>query len=68
MQVGDLVKIVQSENDRLVSPFADQVGVIVKKSSIILTRESTIDWYDVLTRDKVRSFRTDYLEVISESR
>ena len=32
MQVGDLVKIVQSESDRLMSPFVGQVGVIVKKT------------------------------------
>ena len=62
MQVGDLVKIVQSESDRLKSPFAGQVGVIVKKS--FETASWQDDWYDVLTRDNIRSFRIDYLEEI----
>ena len=62
MQVGDLVKIVQSEKDRLMSPFVDQVGVIVKKS--FETASWQDDWYDVLTRDNIRSFRIDYLERI----
>ena len=62
MQVGDLVKIVQSENDRLKSPFVGQVGVIVKKS--FETASWQDDWYDVLTRDNIRSFRIDYLERI----
>jgi len=62
MKVGDLVKIVQSESDRLMSPFVDQVGVIVKKS--FETASWQDDWYDVLTRDNIRSFRIDYLEEI----
>ena len=62
MQVGDLVKIVQSEKDRLMSPFVDQVGVIVKKTLTIISNDD--DWYDVLTRDNIRSFRIDYLEEI----
>jgi hypothetical protein len=62
MQVGDLVKIVQSESDRLMSPFAGQVGVIVKKTLTIISNDD--DWYDVLTRDNIRSFRADYLEEI----
>jgi|TARA_B100000745_G_C19808892_1_gene266527 hypothetical protein len=62
MRVGDLVKIVQSEKDRLMSPFVDQVGVIVKKS--FETASWQDDWYDVLTRDNIRSFRIDYLEEI----
>ena len=62
MKVGDLVKIVQSESDRLMSPFVDQVGVIVKKSFDTASWQD--DWYDVLTRDNIRSFRIDYLEEI----
>ena len=62
MQVGDLVKIVQSEKDRLMSPFVDQVGVIVKKSFETASWQDV--WYDVLTRDNIRSFRIDYLEEI----
>ena len=62
MQVGDLVKIVQSESDRLMSPFVGQVGVIVKKSFETASWQDV--WYDVLTRDNIRSFRVDYLEEI----
>ena len=62
MQVGDLVKIVQSESDRLMSPFVGQVGVIVKKSFETASWQDV--WYDVLTRDNIRSFRIDYLEEI----
>ena len=62
MKVGDLVMIVQSENDRLKSPFVGQVGVIVKKTLTIISNDD--DWYDVLTRDNIRSFRADYLEEI----
>ena len=66
MKVGDLVEVVQSERDTLKTPFVGQIGVIVKKTATIIANEG--DWYDVLTRDKIRSFRTDYLGVISESR
>mgnify|MGYP003645362278 CR=1 FL=1 len=65
MQVGDLVKIVQAESDRLMSPFVGQVGVIVKKTLMdprIYSEQD--DWYDVLTRNNIRTFRTDYLERI----
>jgi len=50
----------------LKTPFVGQIGVIVKKTATIIANED--DWYDVLMRDKIRSFRTDYLGVISESR
>jgi len=66
MKVGDLVEVVQSERDMLKTPFVGQIGVIVKKTATIIANED--DWYDVLMRDKIRSFRTDYLGVISESR
>jgi len=62
MKGGDLVKIVQSENDRLKSPFVGQVGVIVKRSFETASWQDA--WYDVLTRDNIRSFRIDYLEEI----
>ena len=62
MQVGDLVEVVQSERDTLKSPFVGQVGVIVKKTLTIISNDD--DWYDVLTRDSIRSFRADYLEEI----
>ena len=62
MKVGDLVKIVQSESDRLMSPFVGQVGVIVKESFETASWQDA--WYDVLTRVNIRSFRIDYLERI----
>ena len=61
MKVGDLVKIVQSTRDTLKTPFTDQVGVIVRKN--ILETEQN-DWYSVFTRDRILSFREDYLERI----
>ena len=62
MKVGDLVEIVQSKRDRLKTPFVGQIGVIVKKTLTIIGDED--DWYDVYTRDNIRTFRTDYLERI----
>ena len=62
MKVGDLVEVVQSERDTLKTPFVGQVGVIVKKTLTIISNDD--DWYDVLTRDNIRSFRIDYLEEI----
>ena len=61
MRVGDLVKIVQSAIDPLKTPFLEQVGVIVRKTTL---ESEQNDWYDVLTRDNIRSFRIDYLEEI----
>ena len=68
MKVGDLVEIVQSKRDRLKTPFVGQIGVIVKKTLTKPIIGDEDDWYDVLTRDKIRTFRTDFLGVISESR
>ena len=64
MQVGDLVKIVQSEKDRLMSPFVDQVGVIVKEGTPPWTDEEKEVWYNVFTRERILLFRADYLERI----
>ena len=64
MQVGDLVKIVQSESDRLMSPFAGQVGVILKKGTPPWADEEQEDWYNVFTRERILLFREDYLERI----
>ena len=64
MQVGDLVKIVQSESDRLMSPFVDQVGMILKKGTPPWADEEQEDWYNVFTRERIHLFRTDYLERI----
>tara|TARA_Y100000310_G_scaffold275330_1_gene291827 strand:- start:242 stop:430 length:189 start_codon:yes stop_codon:yes gene_type:complete len=61
MRVGDLVKIVQSAIDPLKTPFLEQVGVIIRKTTL---ESEQNDWYDVLTRDSIRSFRADYLEEI----
>ena len=64
MQVGDLVKIVQSESDRLMSPFVGQVGVIIKEAPPPWAYEDQEDWYNVFTRERIHLFRTDYLERI----
>ena len=64
MKVGDLVKIVQSENDKLMSPFVDQVGVIVKEDVPSWADEDQQDWYNVFTRKRIHLFRIDYLERI----
>ena len=49
MKVGDLVKIVQSAIDPLKTPFLEQVGVIIRKTTL---ESEQNDWYDVLTRDR----------------
>ena len=64
MQVGDLVKIVQSEGDSLKSPFVGQVGVIVKEGTPPWTDEEKEVWYNVFTRERILLFRGDYLERI----
>ena len=67
MKVGDMVKIVQSPAAMLKTPFTGQVGVIVKKTlmpTLWRTADVEDDWYDVYTRDNIRTFRTDYLERI----
>jgi len=64
MQVGDLVKIVQSESDRLMSPFVDQVGVIVKEDTPPWNDAEKLGWYNVFTREGILLFRADYLERI----
>ena len=64
MKVGDLVKIVQSESDRLRSPFVGQVGVIVKEGTPPWTDEEQEAWYNVFTRKRIHLFRIDYLERI----
>ena len=61
MKVGDLVKIVQSAIDPHKTPFLEQVGVIIRKTTL---ESEQNDWYDVLTRDRIHSFRADYLEKI----
>ena len=64
MKVGDLVTVVQSKSDKLVSPYVGDVGVIVKSQ---LRRFSNQNSFEVLTRDKVIVIGANYLEVISES-
>jgi hypothetical protein len=64
MKVGDLVKIVQSEKDRLMSPFVDQVGVIVKEDTPPWNDAEQLGWYNVFTRERILLFRADYLERI----
>jgi hypothetical protein len=65
MKVGDLVTIVQSSSDRLVSPFVGEVGVIVATQ---LGKFANQDSFSVLLRDRFVVFGSSYLEVINESR
>ena len=65
MKVGDLVTVVQSKTEKLVTPFVGQSGIII---SLVLNLSPDKDVFVVLTRDKLLQFRRDYLEVIDESR
>ena len=65
MKVGDLVIIVQSDSDSLVSPFVDEVGVIVAAQ---LEHFKEQDSFSVLMRDRVAVFGENYLRVLDESR
>ena len=64
MKVGDLVTVVQSKSDKLVSPYTGDVGVIVKSQ---LGKFSNQDSFGVLTRDRVMVIGANDLEVISEN-
>ena len=64
MTIGDLVKIVQSESDRLMSPFVGQIGVIIKEAPPPWADKDQEDWYNVFTRKRIHLFRIDYLERI----
>jgi len=65
MQVGDLVTVVQSKTEKLVTPFAGQSGIIISK---VLNMTPENDMFVVLTRDNILQFRRDYLEVVNDSR
>ncbi len=65
MKVGDLVKVVRSSSDKLVSPFVGSVGVIVAAQ---LGKFTNQDSFSVLLRDRLVVFGASYLEVINESR
>ena len=63
MKVGDLVKIVQSESEKSVSPFVNETGVIVEAQ---LGKFSNQDSFSVMLRDGLHVFGANYLEAISE--
>ena len=65
MKVGDLVTIVQSKSEKLVTPFAGQSGIIISR---VLNRTPEKDTFVILTRDNILQFRRDYLEIINENR
>jgi len=65
MQVGDLVRVVQSSSDRLASPFVGSIGVIVAAQ---LGKFANQDSFSVLLQDGVHVFGVNYLEVINASR
>jgi len=63
LKIGDIVRIVQSESDTLVSAFTDEVGIIVDSD---LGKFRNQDSFMVLTRNKLVVFGENFLEVISE--
>lgn len=63
MKVGDLVTIVQSKSDELVSPYTGMVGVIIESQ---LGKFSNQDSFSVMTRDRMIVIGANYMEVISE--
>ena len=63
MKIGDLVTVVQSKSETLVTPFAGQAGIIISK---VLNKVPEKDMFVILTRDKIIQLRRDYLEVICE--
>jgi len=65
VKVGDLVTIVQSKSDSLVSPYVGMVGVIIESQ---LGKFSNQDSFSVMTSDKMIVLGANYLEVSSESR
>ena len=65
MKIGDLVTVVQSKTEKLVTPFVGQSGIIISQ---ILNITPDKDVFVILTRDRMLQFRRDYLEVIRESR
>jgi hypothetical protein len=65
MQVGDLVTVVQSRTEKLVTPFVGQSGIIISK---VLSMAPEKDMFVILTRDKMLQFRRDYLEVVNDGR
>ena len=65
MKVGDLVKVVQSKSDALVSPFVGEVGVIVDAQ---LGKFTNQDSFSVLLRGRFVVFGARYLEALNASR
>ena len=61
MKAGDLVKVVQSERDTLITTFKDETGIIV---SAHLGKFSNQDSFSVMIRDKFHIFGANYLEVV----
>tara|TARA_R110002020_G_scaffold67820_1_gene177899 strand:- start:680 stop:886 length:207 start_codon:yes stop_codon:yes gene_type:complete len=65
MKVGDLVRVVQSKKDDLVSPFTGEVGVIVASQ---LERFKSQDSFSVIIRNKFHTFGANYLELVDKDR
>ena len=63
MKVGDLVKIIPSPSDRVLSPFAGEVGVIISEQ---LGRATEHDSFSVMLRDRIAVFNVKHLQVINE--
>ena len=64
MKVGDLVTVVQSKLDKLISPHIGKVGVIVHIEEIGFRNQ---DSFAVMTDNKLLVFGANYLEMIHES-
>jgi len=62
---GDLVRIVQSESDRLVPVSIGEVGVVIASELVGWVDQ---DAFSVLIKGRAVLFGSNYLEVISENR
>jgi len=65
MKVGDLVRIIQSESDRLVPVSIGEVGVVIASE---LVGWSDQDAFSVFIKGRAVLFGSNYLEVINENR
>jgi hypothetical protein len=66
MKVGDMVEIVQSKSDELVSPFMGQVGVIVEAHYKSKFRNQCS--FSIMISDRMIVMGANYIDVINEGR
>ncbi len=65
MKVGDLVKVIQPGRGFLSTPFAGEIGVIIHEQLGMFKDQ---DSFSVMTRDRIFTLGSDYLEVLNEDR